>query len=102
MSTDLYKNVGLTRTDMHCTNCAKQFTASIDFSLNGNHIVECPWCGHYHYRVIVDGKVTEERHNSDHRDHVVEKRYVWKSTSQPIVTSAAHAFIRDRWLNREY
>lgn len=101
MTHDLYRSAGLTRTDMWCHECSKNFIASIDFDLNGNHEVECPWCGHLHYRVIKDGKVTDDRHASDHRTHKVEGRYVWKSTTQPMITSVAHAFIRDRWLNRE-
>ena len=96
----LEKQVGLTRTDMWCHACAKNFIAKIDFSLNGQHAVECPSCGHLHYRKIKDGVVTEERYDSDANTHFVERRNVWKSETQPMTTSVAHAFIRERWLNR--
>ena len=36
----------------------------MDLSLNGNHIIECPHCGHEHYRVIKRGKVTSDRWQS--------------------------------------
>lgn len=98
MSLDLYRNVGLTRTDMHCHNCSKNFIASIDFGLNGNHQVECPHCGHLHYRQIKDGVVTGERWGSDSNTHEVPNRRVWKSETLPMTTSVASAFIRDRWL----
>ncbi len=101
-NSDLLKGVGATRTDMHCTSCSKNFTALLDYSLDGNHVVECPWCGHEHCRGIRKGVVTEDRW--DHRNgdtHRVSKRSTWRSTGQPIMTSSASAFIRDRWLNRD-
>lgn len=88
------------RTDMNCTNCSKNFVATLDMSLDGNHIVECPYCGHEHCRVIKDGKVTGERWESRGQRINVSKRLVWKSDAQPVYTSTAAAFIRDSWLNR--
>ena len=32
--------------------------------MTGNYTVICGNCGHEHYRVIKDGVVTEDRHNS--------------------------------------
>lgn len=88
------------RTDMNCTECGKHFIAQLDFGLDGNHIVECPHCGHEHCRVIEAGVVTEERWSSRHQRRDVDKRCVWKSDSQPVVTSSTAAFIRNAWLNR--
>lgn len=83
---------------MHCHACNKNFVASLDYSLTGNHQVECPHCGHLHFRQIKNGMVTGERWGSDPNTHVVQKRHVWKSQTAPMMTSMAHAFIRDRWL----
>lgn len=94
------KEQELNRTDMNCTNCSKNFIAQLDMSLNGNHIVECPYCGHEHCRVIEDGKVTSERWDTRLQRVNVHKRSVWKSDSQPVYTSTAAAFIRNSWLNR--
>jgi DNA-directed RNA polymerase subunit RPC12/RpoP len=88
------------RTDMNCTNCHKNFIAQLDFGLDGNHVVECPYCGHEHCRTIKNGVVTGDRWESREQRHDVEKRCVWKSDSQPVVTSTAAAFIRDAWLNK--
>lgn len=99
--TDLLKQHGLVRTDLYCTNCSKNFIAQLDFDLDGNHEVECPYCGHIHFRVIKSGIVSDDRYNSSLSTHKVEKRNMWKSTTQPIITSTASAFLRDRWLNRE-
>jgi len=102
MAKELVTNKGAVRTDMNCTNCYKNFIAKLDFSLDGNHIVECPWCAHEHCRVIEKGTVTGDRWSS--RNNMprieVEKRSVWKHDSQPMESSTASHFIRDRWLNR--
>lgn len=96
---DVLKSKSLTRSDMHCTECNKLFIASLDMALDGNHIIECPYCRHEHCRVVDGGKVTEERWSSRHQRVDVPARRVWKSDKQPIATSTASAFIRDRWLN---
>lgn len=97
---------GLVRTELDCHGCTEQgitpnrFIATVDYSLNGNHEIECPRCGHIHYRVIKDGKVTSERHNSGYPTHKVARRNVWKADSLPIVSSTASAFLRDLWLEK--
>ena len=88
------------RTDLHCTECSKNFIAQLDESVDGNHVIECPHCGHEHCRVIRGGKVTGDRWTSRMQRVDVDKRCVWKHDSQPIVTSIASAYIRDLWLGR--
>ena len=59
--------VGLIRTEISCHHCTSQigrervFLAELDYSLDGAHVVLCPYCGHEHFRVIKGGKITEER-----------------------------------------
>lgn len=89
------------RTDMNCSECSRNFIATLDMGLDGNHIVECPYCGHEHCRVIKAGKVTSERWESRMQRVDVDKRCVWKSDSQPIKTTTAAQFLREKWLNRE-
>jgi len=88
------------RTDLFCTNCNKAFIAQLDLSLDGNHVIECPYCGHEHCRVVKGGIVTGDRW--DHREQriAVEGRCVWKSDSRPIQTSTASRFLRERWMSR--
>jgi len=89
------------RTDLYCTECGKNFVAQLDLSLDGNHVVECPHCGHEHCRVVKEGKVTDVRWSSRNGQTIkVSSRCVWKSDSQPIVTSTAAAFMREKWLNK--
>jgi transcription elongation factor Elf1 len=34
--------------ELHCHNCDKYVQFTIDTELNGNHVLECPNCGHEH------------------------------------------------------
>jgi len=51
-------------TEMFCHDCRNDFTAELDMDINGNHEIECPHCGHIHYRVVEDGRVTDDRYRS--------------------------------------
>jgi hypothetical protein len=48
-------------TEIHCHNCNGYIRFLLKKSLNGNHVLNCPKCGHEHCRVVKDGKVTDER-----------------------------------------
>lgn len=101
----LLKREGLIRTELDCHNCTSKgitpnrFIATINYDLNGNHKIECPRCGHHHYRVVKDGVVTGERYDSDHRTIDVPRGTLWKSETVPIIASTASSFLRDLWLN---
>ena len=89
------------RTDMTCTECSKKFIAELDFRIDGNHVVECPHCGHDHFRLIENGKITEERWKSGIPTTRVGKGKVIKvEDGLEMRTSTAAQFIRDAWLNR--
>jgi DNA-directed RNA polymerase subunit RPC12/RpoP len=96
---DMYVQQGMVNTPLYCHSCDKNFIARIDFDVDGNHAVECPHCGHLHYRVIQNGKVTSDRYSSDHRTVTIEKRNVWKHNDLAMQTSSVSHFLRDRWLN---
>lgn len=89
------------RTDMYCHACHHNFIATLDFSIEGDHEIQCPYCCHLHLRTIRDGKVTETRWGSSAVVHKVPTGCVWKCDSRPMVTSTAASFIREKWLNRE-
>jgi DNA-directed RNA polymerase subunit RPC12/RpoP len=93
-----------TKTVFHCTECSKQIVALLDYTIQGNHIVECPWCGHEHCRVIEKGKITEDRwssrYGSDKDRDGIKARRVWKHNVLQATTSSASEFIRQRWMER--
>lgn len=92
---------GIQKTDMYCHNCNKNFVAELDYDINGDHVVECPHCGHEHCRTIKDGKITGARWDTRTHDVIkVDKRSVWKSSVIQAKTSSVSEFIRSRWLNR--
>ena len=90
----------IVRTDLNCTNCSKNFVAQLDFSVDGNHIIECPYCLHEHCRTIKDGLVTGDRWDSRAQRVDVKGLSVWKADSRPIMTSTAAAYLREKWLGR--
>lgn len=53
------------RQELHCHNCNKYVQFSIDTEKDGQHILKCPNCGHEHYRVVRNGKITGERWGQD-------------------------------------
>ncbi len=99
VSPDPNQDQGMVKTDMHCHECNKTFVARIDYSIDGNHIVECPTCGHHHCRVITNGTITSDRWDSRYGKIEVAKRNVWKHNDLPIITSSASQFLLDKWLN---
>jgi len=44
-----------------CTECHKIFDFNLNVALNGNYRIHCPNCGHIHYRVVENGKITDDR-----------------------------------------
>jgi hypothetical protein len=52
------------RQELWCHECHNYVQFDIDLSLNGNHVLNCPNCGHEHCRVVEDGIITGERWDS--------------------------------------
>jgi hypothetical protein len=52
------------RQEIHCHNCDNYVRFDIDTDLNGNHVLNCPKCGHEHCRVVKDGRITGDRWDS--------------------------------------
>lgn len=97
-STDPEVHHGPVKTSMRCTECSKGFVAELDFDIEGNHIIECPWCAHEHCRKIEKGRITEDRWTSHPHTERVPQRRMWKSSVIQAETGSAADFIRRRWL----
>lgn len=54
--------------EFYCGMCQHYTYVKLDLSMNGNHIMNCPNCGHKHYRVVKDGRITEDRFNEHLKD----------------------------------
>ncbi len=73
----------LVRSNVHCTNCGRDFGAEFDLAVEGNLTIVCPHCGHEHYRRVEAGEVTERRWASS---GVVNTQYASTSTQTFTVT----------------
>jgi NAD-dependent SIR2 family protein deacetylase len=49
--------------EFYCSECSHYTYVKIRLDLDGNHIMRCPNCGHLHYRVVTEGKITDQRFN---------------------------------------
>lgn len=49
------------RQELYCHNCDRYIQFDLDLSVDGNYRLDCPNCGHDHYRVVKDGKITDVR-----------------------------------------
>ena len=100
LSNGAEQNEGIVRTYMHCHDCDKHFIAIVDYSIDGNHEVICPHCGHQHCRTIKKGVVTEDRWSSKVTNIIRDgAERLWTNDSLKMKTSSTSQFLRDRWLN---
>lgn len=92
---------GIQRTDLDCTSCGKVFVAKLNFDLDGNHKILCPYCGHEHWRVIKKGVVTGSRWGSQNGPNVpVSTERKWTDqTNYELKTTSVGKYIRDKWIN---
>lgn len=86
------------RTDMNCTECGKNFIAELDVAIDGDYVLECPYCGHEHCRQVKSGKVTDKRWDSRAQRQELPRPRTWRRDGMK--TSAVGEFIRNAWLNR--
>ena len=90
------------RSNVYCTNCRGTFIAELDLSLNGNHEITCPLCGHVHYRVVRNGVVTEDRWRSSAGPLYVATTYTISNVVLNFSTStlSTGTTMYSSWLNR--
>ena len=74
------------RQEIFCHNCGKWVQFDIDVSLDGNHVLECPNCGHEHCRVVKDGVITGDRWDSRNGNTII-------ISSSTITTSSTSTFV---------
>ena len=82
--------------ELHCHNCNGYVQFPIDMSLNGNHELKCPACGHSHYRVVENGIITGERYDSANRTFQVNQ------TSITYTLTASTSYATMNWGGGSY
>ena len=98
--------------ELHCHNCNRYVQFDMDMELNGNHVLECPNCGHEHCRVVKDGVITGDRWDSRNGDGYTVTNtstsatstyttYAFATTSTTSITTGAtdtSTYLYDAWM----
>lgn len=69
------------RQELHCHACNHYVQFDMDLTLNGNHILYCPNCGHEHCRVVKNGVITDDRWDSRNPNTHWASNVVFSTTS---------------------
>lgn len=93
---------GIVRTDCDCTNCRRKFIAKLNYDIDGDHRIVCPYCSHIHYRTIKKGVVTETRWaerpaGAPEFVEALTERW-WRDDALQASTSSVAEHIRERFL----
>jgi len=92
--------------EFHCSGgCSKYFDFKLNTALNGNYRLHCPNCGHVHFRIVRNGKITEGRFTDSPGDMLIDDIYPMKSscrdyqkeTEKDLDTSKGESFIHRLW-----
>lgn len=97
----------LERQELHCHNCGRYVQFTLDVSMNGNHVLNCPNCDHEHCRVVKDGRITDIRWDQRNGPTIqVSQLTTTSSTSSTFTISCSGsgttidgAFLYSSWLN---
>jgi len=92
------------RQELYCHDCNNYVQFDIDLSLDGNHVLECPKCGHEHCRVVKNGEITDIRWDSRNGINIcVSSATITVSTvstySTFVTSSTGDTFLAQSWLN---
>jgi len=90
--------------ELHCHACDGYIQFPIDLSMNGNHVIKCPKCGHEHCRVVKDGVITDIRWDQRNGPTInVSNSYVTYSVSSVMTTSTSNTvYMTLSWANSTY
>lgn len=95
--------------ELYCHNCGGYVQFELDTEQEGNHVLECPNCGHEHCRVVKDGQITDLRW--DQRNRIITDSgstftvnsstvtYSITSTFDQYSGSTGDFFLYSSWMN---
>jgi len=94
------------RSELWCHGCDSYVQFTLDDSLDGNHKIVCPKCGHGHFRVIENGEITGDRYNPYCKNvyYTTQVNYTNASTyvtysSGATTAAAGSTFTYQSWMN---
>lgn len=80
------------RQELHCHNCDRYVQFIVDHGLDGNHVLNCPNCGHEHCCVVKDGIITEDRWDQRNGTTYQIRPYLTASTVTSVYTATSSAY----------
>ncbi len=87
------------RQELYCHACGRYVQFDMDLSLNGNHVLECPNCGHEHCRVVENGRIMGDRWDRRNQVYYVTGACLSTTLVSTFRTSTAGDFyLYDLWL----
>jgi len=84
--------------ELYCHNCNGYVAFPVDLRLDGNHVVNCPKCGHEHCRVVKNGRITAQRWDSRNPTHYVLSTNVHYYLNDSSTTTGTNLYINMAWL----
>ncbi len=90
------------RQELFCHGCQKYVQFNMDLSLDGEHIIPCPVCGHKHYRIVKNGVITEARWGRDPSQSLPQYTNIGATTTNLSVSTtstSSNVFLQQAWLN---
>jgi hypothetical protein len=90
------------RQEIWCHACQNYVQFTMDLSLDGNHVLNCPNCGHEHCRVVRRGVITGDRWDQRNGPIVPVSNITYTSTSTNasylvVATDITGGFLLDSW-----
>lgn len=70
--------------EIYCHECKRYVQFPLDLSINGNHVLKCPNCGHEHCRVVLNGRITDDRWDRRNGPTIQVSRWSITSTDTSI------------------
>ena len=83
--------------ELYCHACGRYVQFSIDTELNGNHTLDCPNCGHSHFRTVRNGVIGDRWAFSGAVHNITGATSTTSSVYDNTPTGGM--FIRNSWYN---
>lgn len=87
----------LERQELYCHACGGYVQFDLDSAINGNHILNCPNCGHEHCRVVFNGRISDERWDSRNPPNALPVYYI--TATSMTYTAATTANTVSSWFS---
>ncbi len=85
------------RQELWCHDCESYVQFDVDLSLDGNHVLECPKCGHEHCRVVENGRITDIRWDSRNGPTIWASNTQWTIRSNYTTSTSGNVFLYQSW-----